>query len=148
MTAAAPNVPATPAAFYKMISIPEAQQTVLSHTRVLAPQALPLASILGRVLAEDVKSNEPLPPFPASIKARSCEGSCCVAQLLVACASSPRAPLCMAGGSALCILLAHASKVACCASCRQHAAICCHGVAGFCDLQPTALPARGRMAMR
>lgn len=61
--------PATPAASYRMISIPEAQGTVLRHAHPLPPQRIGLDSAVGRVLAQDVLAPEPLPPFPASIKA-------------------------------------------------------------------------------
>jgi len=53
---------------YKMISIPEAQDTVLQHTPVLAPIEVPLQASLGRILGETVTAPSPLPPFPASIK--------------------------------------------------------------------------------
>ena len=56
--------PATPAASYRMISIPEAQETVLRHALPLPPQRLGLDSAVGRVLAQDVLAPEPLPPFP------------------------------------------------------------------------------------
>ena len=61
--------PATPAASYRMISIPEAQETVLRHAMPLPPQHVGLSLAVGRVLAQDVLAPEPLPPFPASIKA-------------------------------------------------------------------------------
>ncbi|GFR45630.1 hypothetical protein Agub_g7038 [Astrephomene gubernaculifera] len=53
---------------YKMISIPEAQDIVLSLTQPLGAVTVGLADALGRVLAEDVKAPDSLPPFPASIK--------------------------------------------------------------------------------
>eukprot|EP00198_Chlamydomonas_reinhardtii_P008997 XP_001698334.1 molybdenum cofactor biosynthesis protein [Chlamydomonas reinhardtii] len=56
------------AAAYKMISIPEAQDIVLSHTRPLGAVTVGLAGALGRVLAEEVRAPDSLPPFPASIK--------------------------------------------------------------------------------
>ena len=65
---AASGAPATPAAFYKMISIPEAQRTVLDQARVLDSETLGLDAVLGRVLSADVVAPEALPPFPASIK--------------------------------------------------------------------------------
>jgi molybdopterin biosynthesis enzyme len=55
---------------YKMISIPEAQGTVLQHVKPLGVEQVQLVDALGRTLAADVTANEPLPPFPASIKAR------------------------------------------------------------------------------
>ncbi|KAI8470687.1 MAG: molybdopterin biosynthesis protein [Monoraphidium minutum] len=53
---------------YKMISIPEAQATVLAHAPVLGPEEVALSAAVGRVLAEDVRARDSLPPFPASIK--------------------------------------------------------------------------------
>jgi hypothetical protein len=41
--AAAPLAPATPAAAFSMISIPEAQATVLEHTRPLSSQVMQCA---------------------------------------------------------------------------------------------------------
>lgn len=58
------------AARYKMISIPEALDTVLQHTPVLATETVSLQSALGRVLAGTVTARDALPPFPASIKVR------------------------------------------------------------------------------
>lgn len=55
---------------YKMISIPEALDTVLQHTPVLATETVPLQAALRRVLAAAVTSRDALPPFPASIKVR------------------------------------------------------------------------------
>ncbi|EFJ48728.1 hypothetical protein VOLCADRAFT_90518 [Volvox carteri f. nagariensis] len=51
-----------------MISIPEAQDIVLSHTLPLGAVTVHLSDALGRVLAEDVHAPDSLPPFPASIK--------------------------------------------------------------------------------
>lgn len=53
---------------YKMISIPEALDTVLQHTPVLGTETVPLQAALGRVLAAAVTATDALPPFPASIK--------------------------------------------------------------------------------
>ena len=54
---------------YKMISIPEAVETVLQHTPVLTPEDVPLGpSALGRVLAAPIAARDALSPFPASIK--------------------------------------------------------------------------------
>eukprot|EP00877_Chromochloris_zofingiensis_P014371 jgi/Chrzof1/9188/Cz03g39060.t1 len=53
---------------YKMISIPEAQSTVLQHTPVLGHETILLPAALGRILAEKVTAVDSLPPFPASIK--------------------------------------------------------------------------------
>ena len=60
--------PAMPAARYKMISVPEAQQIVLSQAMCLPPTQAGLLEAVDRVLAEDVVSGEDVPPFPASIK--------------------------------------------------------------------------------
>ena len=56
---------------YRMVSIPEAQAAALAHTPVLEAEQVDLADALGRVLAAGVTAAEPLPPFPASIKARA-----------------------------------------------------------------------------
>lgn len=56
------------AAAYKMLSVAEATEVALAHTPTLPPATATLADCLGRVLAEDVKAPEPLPPFPASMK--------------------------------------------------------------------------------
>jgi hypothetical protein len=63
--------PATPAALYSMVTIPEAQQKVLAETLPLPPVIVDLADAGGLILAEDVLAPEPLPPFPASIKVPS-----------------------------------------------------------------------------
>ncbi len=62
--------PATPSALYKMISIPEAQELVLSETQPLPSVSVDLAEAVGSVLAENVQAPENVPPFPASIKVR------------------------------------------------------------------------------
>jgi gephyrin len=59
-----------------MISIPEAQATVLAHTPVLGIEAVPLAEAVGRTLARGVTARDSLPPFPASIKVRSLFAVC------------------------------------------------------------------------
>lgn len=56
------------AARYKMISIPEALDTVLQNTPVLQTETVPLQAALGRILAAAVTAKDALPPFPASIK--------------------------------------------------------------------------------
>lgn len=61
------NLTSMAAARYKMISIPDAQATVLQHTPVLESEQVPLGSALGRVLAQTVTARDNLPPFPASI---------------------------------------------------------------------------------
>ena len=62
--------PATPSALYKMISIPEAQKTVLSETFCLPSVSVTLEDAVGCVLAEDVHAPDSVPPFPASIKVK------------------------------------------------------------------------------
>jgi gephyrin len=52
-----------------MIPVEEALQTVLRVAKRLDPVVVPLSDALGHVLAENVLAPEPLPPFPASIKA-------------------------------------------------------------------------------
>lgn len=64
----ADHTPATPAALYKMISIPEAQTVVLRETPQLDSQDVSLHEAAGKVLLSDVKARDDLPPFPASIK--------------------------------------------------------------------------------
>ena len=50
-----------------LIDIAEARERVLAAARPLSPpERMPLALALGRVLAEDVTSAEPLPPFDSS----------------------------------------------------------------------------------
>nr|MBA2581135.1 hypothetical protein [Thermoleophilaceae bacterium] len=50
-----------------LIDIAEARARVLAAARPLSPpERVPLARALGRVLAEDVTSAEPLPPFDSS----------------------------------------------------------------------------------
>lgn len=68
---AAPAEPATPAASYKMITIPEAQRVVLQHAQKLQAEHVCLFESLGRILSEDVVAAEPLPPFVASVKVPS-----------------------------------------------------------------------------
>lgn len=54
---------------YKMVSIAEAQETVLNALSPLSGESVNDLSVCnGYVLAEDVLAKEPLPPFPASIK--------------------------------------------------------------------------------
>lgn len=60
--------PATPSAFYKMVSIPAAVQQVLEETVPLPAVAVPFSSALNHVIAEDVLAQEPVPGFRASIK--------------------------------------------------------------------------------
>lgn len=64
--------PATPAAMYKMVPIPEAQEIVLRETCANEIIEVPLHQGLGSVLARDVLAKDDLPPFPASIKVAIC----------------------------------------------------------------------------
>lgn len=81
------------AARYKMISIPEAQTTVLQHTPVLGTDTISLNAAVGRVLAETVTAKDNLPPFPASIMVSSAtaarSGYC---STVVSCCSAAVAP--------------------------------------------------------
>lgn len=56
------------AATEPQISPDEALQTVLAVAQRLSPVTVPLHQALGKVLAEDVRAPDPLPPYPASIK--------------------------------------------------------------------------------
>ncbi|XP_027330481.1 molybdopterin biosynthesis protein CNX1 [Abrus precatorius] len=51
-----------------MISVIDALQTVLSASKRLPPATVPLHDALGKVLAEEVRAIDPLPPYPASVK--------------------------------------------------------------------------------
>ncbi|KAI9082381.1 hypothetical protein K1719_035804 [Acacia pycnantha] len=51
-----------------MISVSDALQTVLNASRRLPAVTVPLLDALGKVLADDVRAPDPLPPFPASVK--------------------------------------------------------------------------------
>jgi hypothetical protein len=53
---------------YRMLSIAEAQETVLKAVSTLGSQKLKITDAVGQILAQDVRAQEPLPPFPASIK--------------------------------------------------------------------------------
>ncbi len=65
--ASAPH-PKTPAAGYGMLPVPEALDIVLKHTTTMPSETISIADAFGRVLAHDVHAQEPVPPFPASIK--------------------------------------------------------------------------------
>lgn len=52
----------------KIISAEEALQKVLSVAQRLSPVTVPLYEALGKVLAEDIRAPDPLPPYPASVK--------------------------------------------------------------------------------
>ncbi|KAF9676313.1 hypothetical protein SADUNF_Sadunf09G0125800 [Salix dunnii] len=51
-----------------MISAEEALQTILKVAQRLPPASVPLHDALGKVLAEDIRAPDPLPPYPASVK--------------------------------------------------------------------------------
>jgi molybdopterin molybdotransferase len=51
---------------YPLVSVDEARQIVLDRTPVLEAEDVALADSFGRVLAEDVRSGESIPPFVAS----------------------------------------------------------------------------------
>lgn len=53
---------------YTMISVADALAAVLSQAQPLDAQETSLANALGLILAKPVVANDPLPPFPASIK--------------------------------------------------------------------------------
>ena len=55
-----------PESKWPMITVEEALAIVLSYARPLAPVEVGLAEALGRVLAEDVRADEDMPPFRAS----------------------------------------------------------------------------------
>ncbi len=60
---------ATTANMYRMVSIAEAQETVLKAISPLPVMSVGLVDAMGYVLGKNVIAREPLPPFPASIKA-------------------------------------------------------------------------------
>jgi molybdopterin molybdotransferase len=49
-----------------LLTLEEAQERVLAHTRPLAAEPVPIAEAGGRVVAEDVAAGVDLPPFPSS----------------------------------------------------------------------------------
>uniref|UniRef100_A0A2N9J1U7 Molybdopterin biosynthesis protein CNX1 n=1 Tax=Fagus sylvatica TaxID=28930 RepID=A0A2N9J1U7_FAGSY len=51
-----------------MVSVDEALQIALSVAQRLPPVTVPLLDSLGKVLAEDIRAPDPLPPYPASVK--------------------------------------------------------------------------------
>ncbi|KAI4382195.1 hypothetical protein MLD38_008190 [Melastoma candidum] len=51
-----------------MISVDEALATVLSVAKRLPSVVVPLHEALGKVLADDIRAADPLPPYPASVK--------------------------------------------------------------------------------
>jgi gephyrin len=59
---------ATPSAAFKMISIPEALDIVLSETNPLPAETVPFQNAFQHILAADVLGVEPVPGYRASIK--------------------------------------------------------------------------------
>ncbi len=53
---------------YPMLPVDEALAIVLAQAQPLPPESVPLSAARDRILAADVRSQEPLPPFPASVK--------------------------------------------------------------------------------
>lgn len=51
-----------------MISVDEALGIVLDVSRRLPPVTVPIHDALGKVLAQDIRAPDPLPPYPASVK--------------------------------------------------------------------------------
>ncbi|XP_061338167.1 molybdopterin biosynthesis protein CNX1 [Gastrolobium bilobum] len=51
-----------------MISVADALQTILNVSKRLPPVTVSLHDALGKVLAQDVRAPDPLPPYPASVK--------------------------------------------------------------------------------
>ncbi|KAA0055696.1 molybdopterin biosynthesis protein CNX1 isoform X2 [Cucumis melo var. makuwa] len=51
-----------------MISPDEALKTVLEVAQCLPPIVVSLHDAIGKVLAQDIRASDPLPPYPASIK--------------------------------------------------------------------------------
>ncbi|KAI7845411.1 hypothetical protein COHA_001116 [Chlorella ohadii] len=66
--AAPSGAPATPSAFYKMLSVPDAVELILAETEPLPAVALPFQAAARHTLAADVRAAEPVPGFRASIK--------------------------------------------------------------------------------
>ena len=54
-----------------MISPEEALQTILNVAQRLPPISVPIHDALDKVLAEDIRAPDPLPPYRASIKVPS-----------------------------------------------------------------------------
>lgn len=53
---------------FPMISVKEAQNIVFNHCNIIGYETIDYMESVGRVLAADVFSTDPLPPFPASMK--------------------------------------------------------------------------------
>lgn len=62
--------PATPAAAYRMLSVPAAVELILAETAPLPAETVPFQQALRHTLAADVRAAEPVPGFRASIKVR------------------------------------------------------------------------------
>lgn len=54
-----------------MITTEEALRIVLGVCERLPPVIVSLHEALGKVLAEDIRAPDPLPPYPASVKVNS-----------------------------------------------------------------------------
>ena len=63
--------PATPAAAYRMLSVPAAVEQILAETEPLPAEEVPFHQALRHTLAADVRAAEPVPGFRASIKVRA-----------------------------------------------------------------------------
>ena len=66
-----------------MISIPEAQDIVLSQTQALPSVSVALPEAVDSTLAEDVHAPDDVPPFPASIKVCTSRQPCIEPQALL-----------------------------------------------------------------
>ena len=51
-----------------MKTVEEALQIVLGVSQRLEPVIVPIHEAHGKVLAEDIRAPDPLPPYPASVK--------------------------------------------------------------------------------
>src|SRR5919201_1157879 len=49
-----------------VLTVAEARRRILERVRVLEPEPVPLSAAHGRVLAEDVRAERDVPPFPNS----------------------------------------------------------------------------------
>lgn len=52
----------------QMIPVEEALEMVMNASQQLPPITVSIYDALGKILSEDVKASDPLPPYPASIK--------------------------------------------------------------------------------
>ncbi|MBC7341725.1 MAG: molybdopterin molybdotransferase MoeA [Clostridia bacterium] len=71
----------------QMLALEAAQELVLSRVRLLKSEVVPLTQASGRVLAQDIKAKDPLPPFNRS----AVDGYAVVAQATQG--ASPQAPV-------------------------------------------------------